>query len=93
MVFNYENTEMKSMMGGGKIIRKVSIKNGKGYKSVTKYVNGKKISSVKKHIHKDHIDLIRSGKFIPGLFSDCKSCKRTFNKLNKLYKNKTAKKR
>ena len=93
MVFNYENTESKTMLGGKKIIRKVSIKNGKGYKSVTKYMNGKKISSIKKHIHKDHIHLIRSGKFIPGLFSDCKSCKRKSNKLDKLYKNKTAKKR
>jgi len=74
MGFNYENTEVKTQMGG-KIIRKVSIKNGKGYKSVTKYKKGKKISAIKKHIHNDHINLIQSGKFIPGLFSDCKSRK------------------
>jgi hypothetical protein len=74
MGFNYENTEVKTQMGG-KIIRKVSIKNGKGYKSVAKYRKGKKISSIKKHIHNDHINLIRSGKFIPGLFSDCQSRK------------------
>ena len=35
--FNYKNTEVKTMTGGSKIVRKVSIKNGKGYKSVTKY--------------------------------------------------------
>jgi hypothetical protein len=74
MGFNYENTEIKTQMGG-KLVRKVSIKNSKGYKTVTKYRKGKKISSIKKHIHNDHINLIRSGKFIPGLFSDCKSCK------------------
>lgn len=75
MGFNYENTEVKTQTGG-KIVRKVSIKNGKGYKSVTKYRKGKKISSIKKHIHNDHIDLIKVGKFIPGLFNDCK-CRKT----------------
>ena len=45
--FNYQNTEIK-MNGGGKIVRKVSIKNGKGYKSVTKYHKGKKIYTNKK---------------------------------------------
>ena len=74
MGFDYENIEVKKQ-SGGKIVRKVSIKNGKGYKSVTKYRKGKKISSIKKHIHNDHINLIQSGKFILGLFSDCKSCK------------------
>ena len=67
--FNYENREVKTMTGG-KIVRKVSIKNGKGYKSVTKYHKGKKGSTHKKPIHKGHIELIKMGKFIPGLFSD-----------------------
>ena len=67
--FNYKNTEIKHFKGG-KIIRKVSIKNGKGHKSISKYHKGKKISSIKKHIHTDHIELIKNGKFIPGLFSD-----------------------
>jgi len=77
--FNYQNTEIKSQMGG-KIVRKVSIKNGKGYKSVTKYRKGKNIGTIKKHIHDDHIHLIKMGKFIPGLFSDCK-CKSRKNRL------------
>ena len=72
--FHYKNTEVK-IMTGGKIVRKVSIKNGKGYKSVTKYNKGKKHSTIKKLIHKQHIDLIKKGKFIPGLFSDCKNCR------------------
>ena len=70
----YENTETK-ILKGGKIIRKVSIKKGRGYKSISKYRKGKKISTIRKPIHKEHIELIKAGKFIPGLFSDCKNCK------------------
>lgn len=68
--FNYENTETK-IQKGGKIVRKVSIKKGRGYKSVTKYRKGKKLSTIKKPLHKEHIKLIKIGKFIPGLFLDC----------------------
>ena len=68
--FNYENTETKQI-GGVKIIRKVSVKRGKGYKSITKYRRGKKISSVKKHIHNKHLKMIKGGKFISGLFNNC----------------------
>jgi amino acid permease len=70
--FNYHNKEVKHMKGGSKIIRKVTIKDGKGHKSVTKYHKNKKISSVKKPINKSHLMMIKIGKFIPGLFSDCK---------------------
>jgi hypothetical protein len=72
--FNYENTETK-IQRGGKIVRKVSIKKGRGYKSITKYRKGKKTFTIKKPIHKQHITLIKKGKFIPGLFHDCKDCK------------------
>jgi len=72
--FNYENKEVV-LQSGGKIVRKVSIKKGRGFKSITKYHKGKKVSTVKRPIHRDHINLIKIGKFIPGLFSDCKSCK------------------
>jgi hypothetical protein len=76
--FNYENTEtMKPQMGGGKIVRKVSIKNGKGYKSVITYKKGKKVCAIKKSIHGDHIEMIKNRKFIPGLFSDCKRREKT----------------
>lgn len=75
--FKYENIEIKKQMGG-KIVRKVSIKNGKGYKSIIKYKNGKKIRTIKKQLHKHHIELIKKRKFIPGLFNDCKNktCKK-----------------
>jgi hypothetical protein len=78
MGFDYKNREVKHQLGG-KIVRNVTIKNGKGYKSITKYRNGRKLSSVKKPIHNDHVNLIKLGKFIPGLFSDCK-CKTKKNK-------------
>ncbi len=70
----YQNTESLIQGGGKKIVRKVTIKNGNGYKSVTTYHKGKKISSVKKPIDDSHIMLIQARKFIPGLFSDC-NCK------------------
>jgi hypothetical protein len=72
--FNYENKETV-IQKGGKIVRNVSIKKGRGYKSITKYHKGKKLYTVKKPIHKNHIELIKKGKFIPGLFQDCKNCK------------------
>ena len=74
--FNYENTEI-TKNGGSKVVRKVSIKGGKGYKSITTYNKGKKIQSVKKSIHDNHINMIKGGRFIPGLFNDCKNCNKT----------------
>ena len=71
MGFNYHNTEVKTQSGGKKLVRKVSIKQGKGYKSVTKYNKGRKLSSVKKPLPKHHIESIKRGKFIPGLFDEC----------------------
>jgi hypothetical protein len=81
--FNYNNTEVKMEQSGGKIVRKVSIKKGKGYKSITKYHKGKKISTVKKPIHKSHVHTIMYGTFIPGLFSDCKCNKKKTRKNRK----------
>jgi hypothetical protein len=80
--FSYHNTEVKTHVGG-KLVRKVSIKNGKGHKSVTKYHKGKKSITVKKPIHESHIQLIKLGTFIPGLFSDCKYNNKKTRKNNK----------
>jgi hypothetical protein len=79
--FHYENSEVKTYKGGEKTIRKVYIKHGKGYKIVTKYRNGKRLGSTKKNIKKSHITLIKMGKFIPGLFKECR-----FDKKNKTYR-------
>jgi hypothetical protein len=71
---DYNSTQTVTR-GGKRIVRKVTIKHNKGFKSVTKYHKGRKVHSVKKPIHVDHLHLIKKGKFIPGLFSDCKKCK------------------
>lgn len=67
----YENIEVKKV-GGKKIVRKVSIKNGKAFKMVSKYHRGKHLGTVKKPIHKEHVEMISLGKFVNGLFGDCK---------------------
>ena len=84
--FSYVNTETKmygkihggmygGMYGGMNdvkcIIRKVTIKNGKGYKSVTVKRAGRKAKTVKRRICKEEMTQIRNGVFIPGLFHDC----------------------
>jgi hypothetical protein len=71
----YENTEVISSMTGGKTVRHVKIKGRNGYKSVTKYRGNKKISTKKKRISNKHINMIKKGIFIPGLFTDCKTKK------------------
>jgi len=82
--FNYENVEVKQI-GGTKVVRKVSVKNGRGYKSVTKYRKGKQVSSVKRPIHQDHVKKIKNGIFVIGLFDDCINCqhKKTCRRRNK----------
>lgn len=69
--FHYSNVQ-KYHHGGGKTIRKVIIKKGKGYKSVSYYKNGKKIKTIKRPLKEEHVALIQDKKFIPGLFCDCK---------------------
>ena len=74
--FDYNNIEVKNIQSGGKIVRKVSIKNGKGYKSISKYHKKKHVGTVRKALKTTEIQMIKLGKFIPGLFSNCKSCSR-----------------
>jgi len=67
--FHYHNTE-KRKHSGKHITRKVIIKGGKGYKSVT--IKGRKRNhTVKRHLNKTEIEKIKKGKFIKGLFNDC----------------------
>jgi hypothetical protein len=72
--FHYENIEIKKPQMGGKIVRKVSIKNGKGYKSISRYHRKKHIGTVRKILKTGEMKMIKLGKFIPGLFKNCKSC-------------------
>ena len=62
----------ESNINGKKTVRKVSIKNGKGYKTVSKYVRGKHVGTSRKKIDDSHLPLINGGSFITGFFSDCK---------------------
>ena len=70
--------------GGKKIVRKVTMRNGKGYKSVTKYHKGKKVGYVKKPLLDSDIMLIQARKFIPGLFSDCNCSNKRKTRKNRI---------
>ena len=45
--FKYKNTEIVDNQSGGKIVRKVSIKQGKGYKSISRYHKRKHAGTIK----------------------------------------------
>ena len=73
--FNYKNNEVvENKQSGGKIVRNVTIKNGKGYKSISRYHRKKHIGTVRKKLKTGEIRMIKQGKFIPGLFKNCKTC-------------------
>lgn len=69
---HYQNKETKVLGDGTKVVRKVHIKGGKGHKSVSHYKRGKHLFTSKKPLKSGEIGLIKIGKFIPGLFKDCK---------------------
>jgi hypothetical protein len=73
MYKHYSNTEVKHSQNGRKTVRKVYIQHGRGYKSISKYHKRKHVGTVRKTLKSAEIQLIRSGKFIPGLFSNCKT--------------------
>jgi len=89
--FTYESIEIKRL-GPNKTVRKVSIRNGKGTKSVSKYINGKHVGTIKKYIDDNHIPLIKGGTFISGLFADC-GCDKKSNTNKKINKNSKTMKR
>jgi hypothetical protein len=68
--FHFTSTQ-KHQHGGKKTVRHVSIKNGKGHKKVSHYRGNKLAGTVKKSLKKPEMEMIRLGKFIPGLFRDC----------------------
>ena len=68
--FHYHNTE-KRIHNGKHITRKVLIKGGKGYKSITVKKNGKN-RTIKRSLHQNEIKDIKNKKFICGLFNNCK---------------------
>ena len=68
--FNYTNTEVKQH-GGTKTVRNVTIRRGKGHKSVTTYKGRKRIYTIKKKLRRCDVSSIKKRKFIKGLFDDC----------------------
>lgn len=80
--FHFSSTQ-KHQHGGKKTVRNVTIRHGKGHKKVTYYKGNKKISTVKKPLKSFEIDLIKIGKFIPGLFKDCGCGKKHRTRKNK----------
>ena len=77
--FSYKCIETK-MKGGAKIIRKVTIKGKKGYKSVTTKKKNKKAKTVRKSLNPKQVEMVKKGKFIRGLFNDCKNSKTKKNR-------------
>ena len=61
--FSYESVQ--THMAGGKIqVRNVTIKNGKGYKSVSRYCKGKCNSTVKRRLLLKDIEMIQRHQYI-----------------------------
>lgn len=68
--FSYQSTQI-AMNGGKKLVRNVTIKNGKGYKSVDRYCKGKCNSTMKRRLVLKEIQMIQRNQYIPGLFKSC----------------------
>lgn len=71
MPFYFSNTEI-IRNGNSKTVRKVYLDEKKGYKSVSKYKNGKLKKTVKKNLKSKEKTCIKKRKFIPELFHNCK---------------------
>ena len=71
MHFHFSNIEV-FRNGNKKTVRKVIIDKNKGYKSVSKYVNGKLKKTVKRKLKLHEKNGIKSREFIPKLFENCK---------------------
>jgi len=74
--FSYESIQTH-MNGGKKQVRNVTIKNGKGYKSVSKYCKGKCNSTTKRRLLLNEIKMIQRHQYIPALFKNCTPKSRT----------------
>jgi hypothetical protein len=76
--FSYRSTQV-AITGGKKQVRNVTIKNGKGYKSVEHYCKGKCNSTMKRRLLLKEIQMIQRNEYIPGLFKNCKKTRRHRN--------------
>ena len=65
--FSYESVQTHKQ-GDKMQVRNVTIKNGKGYKSVSKYCKGKCNSTMKHRLLSKEIQMIHRNQYIPSLF-------------------------
>lgn len=70
MSFHFSNIE-KIRNGNKKTIRKVVLDKNNGYKSVSKYINGKLKKTVKRRLKPNEKKCIKKKEFMPKLFNDC----------------------
>ena len=68
--FSYQSTQV-AISGGRKQVRNVTIKNGKGHKSIERYCKGKCNSTMKRRLLLKEIKMIQRNEYIPGLFNNC----------------------
>ena len=71
------SSQQKYVNKGKKTVRKVVVRGGKGFKSVSNYHKGKHIYTAKKPLNTMEIAQIKLCKFIPGLFKDCEQHNKT----------------
>lgn len=75
-VFNYMSEQVHQEIGpkgrGLTKIRRVTVKNGKGFKEVIlKGLDGKTRSKSRKRMSKKEVAAIKKGEYLPALFKTC----------------------
>lgn len=84
--FNFQSKQIHQR-GGKKTIRNVTIKKDRGYKSIVYYDQNKMVAKASEKLKNGEVELIKFGKFIPGLFKNMRK------KLTKKQKTRKTKKR
>ena len=92
-MFNYMSVQEHSVVSKENPVETtvrniVTIKNGKGSKTVEEYMNGKLKKRGTKRLSVAEVSNIKDRKFMPGLFKDCLICKKTTRHKRKTQKNK-----
>ena len=94
-MFNYESSQVHSVVENGRQMTKkniVNIQNGKGTKTVEVTENGKTRKSTK-NLTNAEIQKIQRNQFIPGLFKPCYNCINTRQTNNTTRRNSKKKSR
>lgn len=74
-VFNYISEQVHQEIGpkgrGITKIRRVTVRNGKGFKEVILKDQGGKTRSTRKRMSKKEVSAIKKGEYLPALFKTC----------------------